>query len=97
MLGAAYPISGLGVQHNALLNRQLRFRAIALRTSSARLAASAAGIGAALAGAGYWSLVVLQVTQTVVALVVVWTAVRWRPGRFRGLAEALPLSASVRA
>lgn len=91
VLGAAYVVSGLGVQHNALLNRHLRFRAIALRTSVARLIASAAAIGAALAGAGYWSLVVLQVTQTVVALLVVWTAVRWRPGPPRGLSEALPL------
>ena len=84
-------MSGLGVQHNALLNRHMRFRAIALRTSVARLVASVAAIGAALAGAGYWSLVVLQVTQTVVALLVVWTAVRWRPGPPRGLSEAVPL------
>jgi O-antigen/teichoic acid export membrane protein len=91
VLGAAYVVSGLGVQHNALLNRHLRFRAIALRTSASRLVASAAAIVAALAGAGYWSLVVLQVTQTVVALVVVWTAVRWRPGPPRRFTEALPL------
>jgi O-antigen/teichoic acid export membrane protein len=91
VLGAAYVVSGLGVQHNALLNRHLRFRAIALRTSVARLVASAAAILAAWAGAGYWSLVVLQVTQTVVALVVVWTAVRWRPGPPRRLSDAMPL------
>jgi O-antigen/teichoic acid export membrane protein len=91
VLGAAYVVSGLGVQHNALLNRHLRFRAIALRTSASRLVASAAAIGAALAGAGFWSLVVLHVTHSVAAVVVVWTAVRWRPGPPRRVSEAMPL------
>lgn len=91
VLSASYVLSGLAVQHNALLSRQLNFRSIALRNGLSRLAASILAITAALLGAGYWSLVLLQVGINLFTLAFVWTAVRWRPSRPRALGSAMPL------
>ena len=90
-LAATYALGGLGVQANALLTRQLNFRALAIRYTVARLLASAAAIAAALGGLGYWSLVVQQVSMSLFSLLLVWVAVKWRPGRPGGFRSALPL------
>ena len=91
VLSASYVLSGLAVQHNALLSRHLNFRSIALRNGLSRLAASALAVSAALLGAGYWSLVVLQVGVNLFTLAFVWTAVRWWLSRPRALRSAIPL------
>lgn len=90
-LGAGFVVSGLSVQHSALLNRAMQFRRIALRNATAGLLASAAAITAALLGMGVWSLVVQNVSALVLATVLNWWAVPWRPGRPRGMRDAVPL------
>lgn len=92
-LGAGFVVSGLSVQHGALLNRAMQFRRIALRNLSAGVISSAAAIVAALAGLGVWALVVQNVSALVLATVFNWTAVPWRPAPPRQLRAALPLLA----
>ena len=74
-------LMSLAVQHQALMLRQLKFRGVATRAFVAGVAEILLSIGAAVAGAGYWALVVGQVGGAIVSLIIVWTAVRWRPGR----------------
>ena len=74
-------LMSLTVQHQALLLRQLKFRGVAIRLFVAGVVEVALSVGAAVAGAGYWALVVGQIGGAVVSLVIVWTAVKWRPGR----------------
>lgn len=91
VLGAGFVVSGVSVQHGALLNRAMQFRRIALRNASAGLLASAAAIAAALLGMGVWSLVVQNVSALLFATVLNWWAVPWRPSRPRRLGDAVPL------
>ena len=50
-------LAGLAVQHMALLNRQMRFKAIALIQVGSVLAGVLVGVGMAWLNYGYWSLV----------------------------------------
>lgn len=90
-LGAGFVVSGLSVQHGALLNRAMQFRRISMRDVLAGLLGSVAAIVAALLGMGVWSLVVQNVSALLFSTVLNWWAVPWRPSRPRQLAEALPL------
>jgi PST family polysaccharide transporter len=80
-VGGTFLISGLTIQHQALLQRQMRFGVLAGINVTAVAAGVAAAILSALAGAGYWSLVIQVVAQLLVTVTGVWIACRWRPGR----------------
>jgi PST family polysaccharide transporter len=80
-LAAGFVVSGLTVQHWALLRRQMRFGAIAGMETGADLAGFAAAIGLAVAGAGYWSLVAQRLLPPAILLVASWWLCRWRPAR----------------
>ena len=81
VLAGTVIFSGLIVQHQALLRRQMRFGALAMAESSGILLAFLSGVVAALAGLGYWSLVIIPVVREVVMMLGVWMLCRWRPGR----------------
>jgi PST family polysaccharide transporter len=74
-------LTGLEIQHEALLNRQMRFVVLAVIDLSSLLVGIAVALVAAWYGAGYWALVINQLTTAVVRAVGVWSACRWRPGR----------------
>lgn len=82
-LAAAFLFSGLTVQHQALLRRQLRLPAVAVIDVTSMAAGAAAGIGAAVAGLGYWALVVMHLGTAVSNALGVWLAAGWVPGRPR--------------
>jgi PST family polysaccharide transporter len=71
---------GLTTQHYALLVRQMRFDAIALVQTLPQLAAVMVGIGLAMAGAGYWALVIMGIVGGAGTALVSWIASGWRPG-----------------
>lgn len=75
-------------QHQALLQRQMRFGAIAAVEIIAMAIAVAAAITAAVLGAGYWALVLMHVTASFALCAGMWTVCRWRPGRPRMSAPA---------
>ena len=78
-LASGFLISSAGVQHLALLQRDLRYVALAVIETIAQMAAVAIGIGMAVAGLGYWALVgsILAVRFTTTACV--WATARWTP------------------
>ena len=95
MLTIAYaglaPITGLSVQHTALLQRRMEFSSIAARDLLSLLAGGAAGIFAAVMGAGYWSLIIRQAVYAIVGMAAVWAGCAWRPGRFAISSDTRPL------
>jgi O-antigen/teichoic acid export membrane protein len=78
-LSASFLLGGLTVQHRALLNRQMRFKAIAVIQIMALVVGALVGIVMAWLKCGYWSLVGFQITTLVVTLLMTWSASRWRP------------------
>lgn len=78
--------AGMGTQHQALLNRQMRFTALAVTEIVSLLLASALAIVAALVGMGYWALVIQTAVQALGATILLWLMMPWRPSLPRGFA-----------
>ena len=97
-LAAGFAVSGLTVQHWALLRRQMRFGAIALLETGAELAALCIAVAMAWRGDGYWALVAQRLTVPLIALAGSWLLCPWRPGlprRTAGLGALIGFGASV--
>lgn len=90
-LAVGYPVASSGAVHQALLERQQRFKGLACIEVGAALVGLGAAVLAALADMGAYSLVVNQLTITVVNAVGLWMVSRWRPrwhwsqAEFRGI------------
>lgn len=80
VLSVVLPVQGLVVVQEALLRREMDFRALALRTNASVVAGGAVGLSLAFGGAGVWALVAQQVVTPVVGLVALWVLSSWRPG-----------------
>jgi PST family polysaccharide transporter len=78
-LSATFLLSGGAVQHLALLNRQMRFKAMAVVDVGSMAAGLGVGIGMALLKWGYWSLVGSQLATALAELALAWSASQWRP------------------
>ncbi|MBA2678176.1 MAG: lipopolysaccharide biosynthesis protein [Ktedonobacteraceae bacterium] len=81
-LSVTFLLAGLAVQHMALLNRQMRFKAIALIQVVSVLSGVLVGVGMAWFHYGYWSLVGLNVTTNMMTLLMTWSVCQWRPQSF---------------
>lgn len=79
ILSSTFLLSGLTVQHTALLNRQMRFKALALVQVGSLLTGLAVGIGMALLGYNYWALVFSNLITVAAAVPLTWFAIPWRP------------------
>jgi PST family polysaccharide transporter len=79
VLSLTFLIGGLRVQHSALLQRQMRFLAVAIRDVLAYAVAVPTVIIMAWRGAGYWALVAYPLTFNSVAVAFTWIMVRWIP------------------
>ena len=82
-MGAGFLFNAAGVQHLALLQRQLRYVALAAIEFSCQLTSFGIGICIAVAGYGYWALVVAAIALPAAMTVCVWVATAWIPGRPR--------------
>jgi PST family polysaccharide transporter len=73
-------LTGLSIQHMAILTRQMRFGTIA----AIDIGAVSIGLGAALLaawyGAGYWALVINQLVFALATIAGAWSTCKWRPG-----------------
>lgn len=94
VLSLSFLISAVGTTPVALLRRRLRFRVLAvLEVVSYAAGYLVVGVGAVLAGAGLWSLVLASLTQTAVQAVAALLIVRHPmallppPGRLAPLAR----------
>jgi PST family polysaccharide transporter len=86
-LALMYPLRGLGLVAEAVMQRALRFRALsAIDVASYGVGYGAVGITLALAGYGVWALVAAQLGQTAVRtlLLVVSAPHSWRLSLHRG-------------
>jgi O-antigen/teichoic acid export membrane protein len=79
VLSGTFLLTSSAVQHIALLNRQMRFGAIAIIYIVSPLGGYLTGIGMALMGYGYWALVGAAVMQAALRLVLAWLISGWRP------------------
>ena len=99
-MSATLLLSGLTSQQMAILTRGMRFGALSIIDFTSILASIAGGIAAALAGFGYWSLVIMQVANSLTMLATCWVLSGWRPSRPRrghGLREMLAFGGHVTA
>jgi O-antigen/teichoic acid export membrane protein len=110
VLAALLPVIGVklafemaAVTPTALIVRSMKFRAIAIRTALANLAAAVVCLTLLLLGYGLWSLALAQVANVAVAATVVMAASGWRPGfrlslqAFRELASYGTYASATRA
>jgi O-antigen/teichoic acid export membrane protein len=81
VLAAGFLFNAAGVQHGALLQRQMRFTVLAVINTVALIVGTAIAIGGALAGYGYWSLVAMTVTLPLITTIGNWMTSGWIPGR----------------
>jgi len=81
---AAQPlIGGFGVQHLALLRRQMRFGVIGVIEVAAASVSIVAAIVLAAMDFGVWALVAMRLSAELLRNVGFWLACPWRPGRFQ--------------
>jgi PST family polysaccharide transporter len=78
--GLGFFIAGLGVQHGALLRRQMRFGVLSATEVAAGIVSTGVGLLMAWSGFSYWSLVYMPISATLATTVGVWLVCGWRPG-----------------
>jgi len=72
-------LAALGTTQGALLIRDLRFRALELRSLAAAALALTVAIVAAALGAGAWALIAQALTSTGASTLLLWRSSPWRP------------------
>jgi len=98
VLAGAFIFGGLTVQHQALLRRQMRFGSLALIQIISMSVGILTAVIAAFYGAGYWSLVLMQLATAIASAIAVWVACGWRPGlpvRRSGVREMLAFGGNL--
>lgn len=85
VIAATFIFSGLAVQHQALLRRQMRFHVLAVIDVLAMASGILAALLIAMAVKTYWALVAIPVVTAVSTAVFTLMASSWRPGPPRGL------------
>jgi len=99
-LGVLLAIGGCSALPMAVMTRRLRFVQLAAIDLVAAVMTSGAGLGAAVLGWHYWSLVAMQGVNAVVILCLAWSLAGWRPsppGRVVGLSALLRFGSQVTA
>jgi PST family polysaccharide transporter len=82
-LAVGFIFNAAGVQHSAILERQMRFTILSVIDLVSLLTGILVGIGMALRGYRYWALVANTISFPLVYTMCVWLATRWIPGRPR--------------
>ena len=80
VLGTAFLFNAVGIQHSALLQRQMRFTAMAVISLVSLMAGTTVAVAGAAIGYGYWALVASSVITPLVASIGFWLATGWIPG-----------------
>ena len=90
-LAAGFLINAAGVQHTALLQRQMRFGTLTAIGIATQLVTLLVGVALALAGLGYWALVGMSLANPLVSTVAKWSVARWIPGLPRRGSGIMPM------
>jgi PST family polysaccharide transporter len=80
IVALTFPVTALGVQHEALLRRHMLFGRIAIARFLATIGSSATGILIAWYGGGYWALAWQSLMICVLSTIGAWLCYRWLPG-----------------
>jgi O-antigen/teichoic acid export membrane protein len=80
VLATAFLFNAMGIQHSTLLQREMRFTAMAAISVLSLIVGTAVAIGGAAVGYGYWALVANSVITPLVASIGFWLATGWVPG-----------------
>ncbi len=78
-LSITFLISGSTIQHQALLKRQMRFKAMAMIEVGSMAVGVLVGVVMALRGYRYWSLVGSSLSTETTGFLLTWSISRWRP------------------
>jgi O-antigen/teichoic acid export membrane protein len=81
VLGLGFVFNAAGVQHSALLQRQMRFSELALVDVVSLIVSSVLSLVLAANGFGYWSLVAWSVSQPLTSTIQLWFHASWVPGK----------------
>ena len=79
-LACSFLLNAAGIQHGVLLQRQMRFTALAVVSIISLIVSTTIGVGGAMAGYGYWALVAMTLTQPLFTTLGFWLATAWIPG-----------------
>jgi PST family polysaccharide transporter len=80
IIAFSFLFNAAGIQHFALLQRQLRFTTLSIIDTSSWIVSTALAIAAARSGYGYWALVAMTVCQPLVSTTLSWLVSGWVPG-----------------
>ncbi len=80
VVAVGFLFNAAGVQHSALLQREMRFTALATIGVISATLGTLVAIVCARAGYGYWALVVMTVFLPLTGSIGFWLASRWVPG-----------------
>lgn len=83
VLATAFIFNAAGVQHSALLQRQMRFTALARIDVISLTVSTLIGVTMALAGFRYWALVAAALCLPLATTLLLWLETAWIPGRPR--------------
>ncbi len=79
VLSLVFFVGGLGVQHEALMQRRMRFRGLVLIELAGLVLAAVTAVYLAQSGYGYWAMVWMQVVAIVVRVALLWLLTGWLP------------------
>jgi O-antigen/teichoic acid export membrane protein len=80
VIGLGFVFNGAAIQHRALLQRALRFRALAAIEVVSLVLSVVLAVAAAAAGAGYWAIVLMTIGPPAGTAAGAWLITRWVPG-----------------
>jgi O-antigen/teichoic acid export membrane protein len=80
VLATGFVFNAAGVQHSAILQREMRFTALAVINTIALIAGTVLAIGMAKYGYDYWALVAMTIAYPLVTTVGLWMTAAWMPG-----------------
>lgn len=72
-------ISGLSLQHNALMKRQMKFQSLSIINTASALVSVICGVLLAWFGFGYWAIVAITALFPALSTLALWIACDWRP------------------
>jgi PST family polysaccharide transporter len=78
-LAFTFPLTGMALQHRALLNRRMKFRSLAIIEIGSMALSLLVGCLMAMLHYGYWALAGMQLSLALFGCGLTWLASRWHP------------------
>ena len=91
IIGSGFIVSGAGIQHGALLSRQMRYGTAAVIDISSELISSAIAIYLAWIGYGYYALAYMIIIQQLITTIGLWYSTKWIPSLPRAGTSIAPM------